>query len=451
MLRCIGMVLVMLMAGCGDGDPDLSEVSSTKTIGVEGGEIELGDARLVVPAGALDGDLTITLSEVNTLKDDHAEWLHQDTPLWRLEPEGTQFLDAVTVELRLPASSELGSEQEVRDAYPAATWATDGKFEFLQYSVQPDGDGWVLRASNDHFSAIGFLSWRHFKYAAWRAGTILWTAGGVVVDGLEVLGAAIQAGACDVAGRGEAGQPPCPGPYDANGNRKPLCLGPAFADDEALQLDEATGLCECVANCNDKDDPDANEDCDVAVGETVPVKQLGDCNPVRIELVGSAERMYAPVNDVDFNGLIDVPPGPYLQKWPDFGFDDRFKVIVSSSTGDVGIQPYESVLLRLVSEEDQTNPGYRQANFRQAGFGSAVLAFEEVEGGLRILDEVGNTLKVHTATNELGFRMLAFSSSLEFPAVPATWSVVRAIGDSDDAAGDDDDSAAGDDDESAAP
>ena len=126
--------LWMAPLACGGGD-----LTTSRTIGREGGSVAQGGAEVVVPQGAVSGDVEISIT---TTSDPAPDGWSADSPIYRFEPSGLVFEE--------PARVRIGSDR--RDL--SIVWSeTSGEgFALLSSSVESG----VVTAAIDHFS-LGFV------------------------------------------------------------------------------------------------------------------------------------------------------------------------------------------------------------------------------------------------------------------------------------------------------
>ncbi len=133
--------------------------STSQMIGVEGGTLQLNDATLSFPPGALPNDVMITLSEANAVPHDGGI---PGSPIYILEPEGLQF--PVPITLRIPFQGDPSSgvvrwwDDNQHDAFPVTSDNFDGEY---------------VTVSNTHASKIaaayGLLDFGKKAYDAYDA------------------------------------------------------------------------------------------------------------------------------------------------------------------------------------------------------------------------------------------------------------------------------------------
>jgi hypothetical protein len=127
----LGLAFGLMATACGGGDDGGAGETVTVDISAEqGGEVEIGGARLTIPAGALAEDTTITATTAAS------DGLPGSTSLTGLAydfgPDGTTFLMPVTLELPMVGSAGEGQEAVVSwldgDAWnDVPTEVADGK------------------------------------------------------------------------------------------------------------------------------------------------------------------------------------------------------------------------------------------------------------------------------------------------------------------------------------
>ena len=103
-----------VLAGCA-GDATVTEpvvASEVGSIGPEGGVVHVGDATLVIPAGALSEPVDITLEQLSTAPPEGWSGL---SAVWRAQPESLEL--AVPARLSLPFDG---------GAAPTMFWAAGG-------------------------------------------------------------------------------------------------------------------------------------------------------------------------------------------------------------------------------------------------------------------------------------------------------------------------------------
>lgn len=127
-----------------DGQMAGSGASKTKKIDSAGGTLQLGDAVLTVPAGALTKSTTITVTESKTPT---PTGYTAYSPLYVFEPDGTMFQKPVTVELPYKGEQKLATLFWSRPKTDGTGWERLGGV--------PDGD--KVHAEVMHFSS-GFIA-----------------------------------------------------------------------------------------------------------------------------------------------------------------------------------------------------------------------------------------------------------------------------------------------------
>lgn len=125
------MILFLVLTACGGAD---TTPGASATVGAEGGSLEADGVALEIPAGALDEDTEITITEM----DDEPDGFTLASPVFDFSPAGLTF--AVPAEVRIEAGDG--------DAQLFWTAASGGGFELVE-SVR-DGDDLV--GAVDHFS-----------------------------------------------------------------------------------------------------------------------------------------------------------------------------------------------------------------------------------------------------------------------------------------------------------
>jgi hypothetical protein len=124
--------------GSGGGDPE--PPSAVKTIGPSGGEVALsGGAALTVPAGALNADVRVSITQSSAARPQGALG-----PVFEFGPSGTTFATPVTVTFPIPQGT---TEASVYFTLPGST-----EYDALPTTIA----GAVATAEVTHFSA-GFL------------------------------------------------------------------------------------------------------------------------------------------------------------------------------------------------------------------------------------------------------------------------------------------------------
>jgi len=95
-------------AGAGGADAGEPDVGSTAQalIGPSGGMIELGDAQLVIPAGALDGEQRIRITVTDRAVQDPFVGY---SPVYRFEPQGLRFAAPATVRVPFTGDAETAT------------------------------------------------------------------------------------------------------------------------------------------------------------------------------------------------------------------------------------------------------------------------------------------------------------------------------------------------------
>jgi len=141
-------IVSFLFVGCSDNNDNPSNIS--KTIGPAGGEISLGQARLVIPEGALSEDTVITM----TYSYNHPahDRLISGTVI-EIGPDGTQF--AVAATLTLPYD-EVDLPEGAFEANLKKGTVSGGKWTIIHGSSVNHNENSVSTEIN-HLSAYGLL------------------------------------------------------------------------------------------------------------------------------------------------------------------------------------------------------------------------------------------------------------------------------------------------------
>jgi hypothetical protein len=119
----LGGILAVVLAGCGDDDDDPARSSSASaTIGPAGGTINGPDGvQMVVPAGALTEDTTLTIARVKAGAPAGPAGYSATTPIYEFTPHGQVFARPVT--LRMPYTAPAGADDaRVFMASPDDDW-----------------------------------------------------------------------------------------------------------------------------------------------------------------------------------------------------------------------------------------------------------------------------------------------------------------------------------------
>ncbi len=115
LLLLLGVAVFALALGCSSGnggtDPDDPQDPAEETIGPAGGTIELdGEARLVIPAGALAGAVDFSLGENGSPTTPPANRLFV-TGAYSVEPSGTAFTTPATITLEYDEGDLAGEDE----------------------------------------------------------------------------------------------------------------------------------------------------------------------------------------------------------------------------------------------------------------------------------------------------------------------------------------------------
>jgi hypothetical protein len=138
-MRIVLMALSVFISTCGGS----SAISSMK-IGVEGGTFTGPDgATLVIPEGALDGEIEFAISEASG----EPVGFHAAGQIYRFEPAGTTFKVPVSVTLAYDPDQLLYQESSVR-----LWWSNsiDGQWTVLTGTI--DTSAKTVTGSTDHLS-----------------------------------------------------------------------------------------------------------------------------------------------------------------------------------------------------------------------------------------------------------------------------------------------------------
>lgn len=127
LIACLA-VLVGL-AGCGGGSGAAPPVAVpvpapvSATIGAAGGTIVGPDGvQLVVPPGALEADVTLTVSRSSAGAPALPEGVSPNLPIYEITPHGQQF--NVPVQVKIPAGTAAAADMIAWVAYPGGAWNT---------------------------------------------------------------------------------------------------------------------------------------------------------------------------------------------------------------------------------------------------------------------------------------------------------------------------------------
>ncbi len=144
-LMCVSLCL---FSGCSDDNGGSGTFS--KVIGISGGEIELGHAKLVIPRGALSGDTVITMGYVSNYPG-HERLIPGS--VMQIGPEGTQFAIPATLFL---GYNELDLPEGVFEANLRKGTVSGNNWTVLYgSSVNPDEN--FVSTQIDHLSVFGLL------------------------------------------------------------------------------------------------------------------------------------------------------------------------------------------------------------------------------------------------------------------------------------------------------
>ena len=94
-------------------------------VGPEGGELTVGGSRLVVPEGAVEEPVTITMTILDALPAPVPEGMLSATPAIRFEPSGLQFRVPVYLAIRPTAYADAAPGLIVREEGPDAEWVAE--------------------------------------------------------------------------------------------------------------------------------------------------------------------------------------------------------------------------------------------------------------------------------------------------------------------------------------
>ncbi len=132
-------------ATTGDDDDDTGDPTSA-TIGAEGGELLIEGAKLIVPAGALAEETTLTIEEVASAGLPQVERL-LSAP-FELGPDGTEFAKTVELQLGYDGSKLTGGARATVARLENETWTTLA-------TIAADG---TAAAALDHFSIYAVVA-----------------------------------------------------------------------------------------------------------------------------------------------------------------------------------------------------------------------------------------------------------------------------------------------------
>ncbi|HEY0880196.1 MAG TPA: hypothetical protein VGD87_01640, partial [Archangium sp.] len=88
------------MISCSPGNPSGSGAKKSEMVGPMGAAIELEDAVLEIPAGAVPPGTTITITSSTTPAPEEYE---SRSPVYKFEPEGIEFAIPVRIEMKAPS------------------------------------------------------------------------------------------------------------------------------------------------------------------------------------------------------------------------------------------------------------------------------------------------------------------------------------------------------------
>lgn len=135
---CIAALISL--SGCGGGSDTASEpavpVAVSATIGTAGGTIIGPDGvQLVVPPGALDGNVTITVARSSAGAPALPAGVSTSLPIYEITPHGQRF--NVPVQVKIPAAAAAGADMIAWVANPGGAWSTlpftlDGGFLVIE-------------------------------------------------------------------------------------------------------------------------------------------------------------------------------------------------------------------------------------------------------------------------------------------------------------------------------
>lgn len=128
------------------GETATAPSSASKKISADdGGEVELGDAALSIPAGALASDTTVTV-EAAPPSDDLPDASTLKGLLYDFGPDGTTF--ETPVALTLPSVGKPGADEEA-----VIAWLDEDKGEWQDLATTVNDDG-TLTAEITHFTTF---------------------------------------------------------------------------------------------------------------------------------------------------------------------------------------------------------------------------------------------------------------------------------------------------------
>ncbi len=141
------IVITLFLGGCGlipdlEDDDDVVDSLAFGVIGAEGGTLQASGVELVIPPGALDREVEIS---IESAKKRQVEGLEALSPFFRFEPSGIQFNSPIAVTLDFSG-----------DGTPKVYWSRlgdEGSFDEVGGAIQ----GSRIQAQISHFS-VGFVA-----------------------------------------------------------------------------------------------------------------------------------------------------------------------------------------------------------------------------------------------------------------------------------------------------
>lgn len=221
---CTLLLLLSACGGSGNDDanppaqpPAVAITLATSTVGAEGTTLAAGQVEMVIPPGALAAPRTIVIEKLNAVPTQFSNWLLPQQQVYRFTPEGTSFAADITLKLR--AAPAVDPEDDI-----GVLWTHNGKLA----AAPSTRNGDVVTATSRHFSAAWLGSWANISGTFWNTTKVALTFADTTLKAAYAVGAVEMALLCEMTGRGDEGEPTCPGPVMSDGKREPLCLGPLF-------------------------------------------------------------------------------------------------------------------------------------------------------------------------------------------------------------------------------
>ena len=247
------IVSLLLAAACGGGDDDgvgggADGGSTTSTVGPEGGSVAIAGAELVIPAGALDAEVAIT---IEATAEEIPGGFVGSSPVFRFEPDGLVFAEPVAATIEFAGDGgglDLIWSTEAGDGYEAMGATTDGQ---------------MMVGAITHFSQ-GFVG-RHDPGSGDACADVSCAAGQVCVAG-QCVSSGGDSDADGVA-NGEDNCPdlanPSQGDHDRDGTGDdcdPAACSDGDDNDDDTDADEADSG--CFAPFDDSERVDCNDGID---------------------------------------------------------------------------------------------------------------------------------------------------------------------------------------------